>query len=146
MCNIFVICSVHVYAEFVKVKKVNYIHCMYYSFIISFIYQGYGPVIIHESYVPYLTKDFRHLHHCGSSLALVTWESQVLLTYGQVVFPRVLQFLPSFDERLAWYKLNILERSVTPPPPPPPPPKKKKKIQSSYLECYCYICFTTKPS
>ena len=37
-----------------------------------------------------------------------------------------------FDERSARYKLNILERSVTPPPPrpfPPPPPQKKKKQQ-----------------
>ena len=95
MCNIFVICSVHVYAEFVKVKKVNYIHCMYYSFIISFIYQGYGPVIIHESYVPYLTKDFRHLHHCGSSLALVTCgKAKSCLHMVRWFFPGFSSFCP----------------------------------------------------
>ena len=32
------------------------------------------------------------------------WESQVLLTDGQVVFPRVLRFSPTFDERSAQYK------------------------------------------
>ena len=32
------------------------------------------------------------------------WESQVLLTDGQVVFLRVLQFSPTFDERSARYK------------------------------------------
>ena len=32
------------------------------------------------------------------------WESQVLLTDGQVVFLRVLRFSPTFDERLARYK------------------------------------------
>ena len=29
------------------------------------------------------------------------WESQVLLTDGLVVFPRILPFLPTFDERSA---------------------------------------------
>ena len=42
------------------------------------------------------------------------WESQVLLTDGQVVFPRVLQFLPTFDEQSAQYKWNILERAIKP--------------------------------
>ena len=55
------------------------------------------------------------------------WESQVLLTDGQVVFPRGLRFTCTFDEWSAWYKWNILERAVIPPPPPPPPKKKKKK-------------------
>ena len=32
------------------------------------------------------------------------WESQVLLTNGQVVFPWVLRFSPTFDERSAGYK------------------------------------------
>ena len=32
------------------------------------------------------------------------WESQVLLTDGQVVFLRVLRFSPTFDERPARYK------------------------------------------
>ena len=40
------------------------------------------------------------------------WESQVLLTDGQVVFPRVFRFSPSFDEWSARYKWNILERAV----------------------------------
>ena len=42
------------------------------------------------------------------------WESQVLLTDGQVVFPQVLRFSPTFDERSARYKWNILERAVKP--------------------------------
>ena len=42
------------------------------------------------------------------------WENQVLLTDGQVVFPRVLQFSPTFDERSARYKWNILEMAVKP--------------------------------
>ena len=33
---------------------------------------------------------------------------------GQVVFPRVLRFLPTFDEQSAWCKWNILERAVKP--------------------------------
>ena len=32
------------------------------------------------------------------------WESQILLTDGQVVFLRVLRFSPTFDERSALYK------------------------------------------
>ena len=40
------------------------------------------------------------------------WESHVLLTDGQVAFPRVLRFSPTFDERLARYKCNTLERAV----------------------------------
>ena len=32
------------------------------------------------------------------------WESQVLFTDGQVVFPRVLRFSPTFDERSARFK------------------------------------------
>ena len=32
------------------------------------------------------------------------WESQVLLTDGQVVFPQVLQFSPTFGEQSAQYK------------------------------------------
>ena len=51
------------------------------------------------------------------------WESQVLLTDGQVVFLRVLRFSPTFDERSARYKRNILERAVK------PKSKKKKKNQ-----------------
>ena len=50
------------------------------------------------------------------------WESRVLLTDGQVVFPRVLRFSPTFDERSARYKRNILERDIK------PKSKKKKKI------------------
>ena len=40
------------------------------------------------------------------------WESQVLLTDGQEVFPWVLWFSPIFDERSARYKWNILERAI----------------------------------
>ena len=32
------------------------------------------------------------------------WESQVLLTDGQVVFPQVLRFSSTFDERSSRYK------------------------------------------
>ena len=39
------------------------------------------------------------------------WESQALLSDGQVVFPRVLRFSPTVDAR---YKWNILERAVKP--------------------------------
>ena len=46
------------------------------------------------------------------------WESQVLLMDGQVVFLRVLQFSPTFDELSA----HILERAVK-------PKSKKKKSQ-----------------
>ena len=53
------------------------------------------------------------------------WESQVLLTDGQVVFLRVLRFSPTFDERSARYKWNILERAVK-----PKSKKKKKKKQN----------------
>ena len=51
------------------------------------------------------------------------WESQVLLTDGQVVFLRVLRFSSTFDERSARYKWNILERAVK--------PKSKKKKKNS---------------
>ena len=54
------------------------------------------------------------------------WESQVLLTDGQVVFLRVLRFSPTFDERSARYKWNILERAVK------PKSKKKKKKKKYY--------------
>ena len=58
------------------------------------------------------------------------WESQVLLTDGQVVFLRVLRFSPTFDERSARYKWNILERAVK-------PKSKKKKKKDLDLECCC---------
>ena len=57
------------------------------------------------------------------------WESQVLLTDGQVVFLRVLRFSPTFDERSARYKWNILERAVK-----PKSKKKKKKKKKINLE------------
>ena len=42
------------------------------------------------------------------------WESQALLTDGQVVFPWILRFSATFDEQLVQYKQNILERAVKP--------------------------------
>ena len=57
------------------------------------------------------------------------WESQVLLTDGQVVFLRVLRFSPTFDERSARYKWNILERAVK--------PKSKKKKKKKMLRDTC---------
>ena len=54
-------------------------------------------------------------HRYGSSLVRVTCgKAQVLFMDGQVVFPRVLRFSPTFDERLARYKWNILEMAVKP--------------------------------
>ena len=58
------------------------------------------------------------------------WESQVLLTDGQVVFLRVLRFSPTFDERSARYKWNILERAVK---PKSEKKKKKKKNVTRHL-------------
>ena len=55
------------------------------------------------------------------------WESLALLTDGQVGFPRVLWFSPTFDERSARYKWNILERAVK------PKSKKKKKKKKKYV-------------
>ena len=40
------------------------------------------------------------------------WESQVLLTDGQVVFPQVFEFSPTFDEWSARYKWNIFETQI----------------------------------
>ena len=60
------------------------------------------------------------------------WESQVLLTDGQVVFLRVLWFSPTFDERSARYKWNILERAVK--------PKLKKKKKKTILGV-CKVSF-----
>ena len=62
------------------------------------------------------------------------WESQVLLTDGQVVFLRVLRFSPTFDERSARYKWNILERAVK------PKSKKKTKKHSCFIWDYLH-CF-----
>ena len=59
------------------------------------------------------------------------WESQVLLTDGQVVFLRVLRFSPTFDERSARYKWNILERAVK-------PKSKKKKKKKCYETLVTY--------
>ena len=58
------------------------------------------------------------------------WESQVLLTDGQVVFLCVLRFSPTFDEWSARYKWNILERAVK---PKSKKKKKKKKIYAIWL-------------
>ena len=59
------------------------------------------------------------------------WESQVLLTDGQVVFLQVLRFSPTFDELSARYKWNILERAVK------PKSKKKKNwpVTLTYISC-----------
>ena len=61
------------------------------------------------------------------------WESQVLLTDCQVVFLRVLRFSPTFDERSARYKWNILERAVK--------PKSKKKKKKLTLMVFWKDCF-----
>ena len=55
------------------------------------------------------------------------WESQVLLTNGQVVFPPGSRVSPTFDERSARYKWNILEN------------KKKKKNYYSSTKKYVAI-------
>ena len=59
------------------------------------------------------------------------WESQVLLTDGQVVFLRVLRFSPTFDEQSARHKWNILERAVKPKSKKKKKKKKKKRIPVS---------------
>ena len=61
------------------------------------------------------------------------WESQVLLTDGQVVFLQVLRFSPTFDERSARYKWNILERDVNPNQKKKKKKKKKIKVMYSFL-------------
>ena len=66
------------------------------------------------------------------------WESQVLLTDGQVVFLRVLRFSPTFDERSARYKWNILERAVK--PKSKKKKKKKKKKKSMGITCFNTEC------
>ena len=58
-----------------------------------------------------------HLHFSFSPLWFEPrsghmWESQVLLTDGQAVFPRVLRFFPTFGERSARYKWNFLESQI----------------------------------
>ena len=60
-------------------------------------------------------------HRCFESLSFTVY---ILLVDGQVVFLRVLRFSPTFDERSAQYKWNILERAVK----PKSKKKKKKKI------------------
>ena len=54
------------------------------------------------------------------------YKQSFLLTDGQVVFLRVLRFSPTFDERSARYKWNILERAVK------PKSKKKKKKKKKF--------------
>ena len=63
------------------------------------------------------------------------WESQVL-TDGQVAFLRVLRFSPTFDERSAQYKWNILERAVK---PKSKKKKKKKNLDLAYLDPITYV-------
>ena len=67
------------------------------------------------------------------------WESRVLLTDGQVVFPRVLRFSPTFDERSARYKWNILERDIK------PKSKKKKKKKKSSKHAHTFIQASKNP-
>ena len=64
------------------------------------------------------------------------WESQVLLTDGQVVFPRVLRFSRTFDERWARFKWNILERAVK-----PKSKKKKKKKKIPNINYYAIMSY-----
>ena len=61
------------------------------------------------------------------------WESQVLLTDGQVFFLRALRFSPTFDDRSARYKGNILERAVK-----PKSKKKKKKKNAVFFVLFSY--------
>ena len=83
------------------------------------------------------------------------WESQVLLTDGQVFFPRVLQFSPTFDvskvgenwrtrEKPPRLKWNILKRAVK---PKSKVKKKKKKDKKHYCKSVAAVDTTiTKPS
>ena len=69
------------------------------------------------------------------------WESQVLLTDGQVVFLRVLRFSPTFDERSARYKWNILERAVKPKSKKKKKKKKEKKQKKKKQFYYIKVGF-----
>ena len=68
------------------------------------------------------------------------WESRVLLTDGQVVFPRVRRFSPTFDERSARYKWNILERDIK------PKSKRKKNHQNTHTHIHTHIYSGIKKS
>ena len=61
---------------------------------------------------------------------------KVLLTDGQMFFPRVHRFSLTFDERSARYKKNIFERAVKP---------KSKKMQSG-LGIYCSLYSFSTPA
>ena len=90
-----------------------------------------------RSYMAFKGQLIPYLHPGSGHM----WESQVLLTDGQVVFLRVLRFSPTFDERSARYKWNILERAVK------PKSKKKKKKNTVFtlsirtLTLYSHTCF-----
>ena len=60
------------------------------------------------------------------------WESQVLFTDGRVVFPRVLRFSPTFDERPARYKWNILKTQIK---------KFTRRFVLSLALCYFILVF-----
>ena len=60
------------------------------------------------------------------------WESQVLLTDGLVVFPRVLRFSPTFEVWSARYKWNILERAI------------KHQIRKQRVKAWTLIPFITR--
>ena len=64
--------------------------------------------------------------------------------WSGVFFPRVLRFSPTFDERSARYKWNILERVVkpkSPPPhsPPPPPPPTHTHTNNVFLPTTAFV-------
>ena len=63
------------------------------------------------------------------------WESQVLLTDGQVV----LRFSPTNDERSARYKWNILERAVKPKSKKKKKKKKKKMVGHRWIKLFMEI-------
>ena len=63
------------------------------------------------------------------------WESQVLLTDGQVVFLGILWFAPTFDEQSAQYKWNIFEKVVK----PKSKKKKKKKKSAEKFDTFLFL-------
>ena len=75
------------------------------------------------------------------NISLTSRLCEVLLTDGQVVFLRVLRFSPTFDERSARYKWNILERAVK-----PKSKKKKKKYRLCDIDAHFSIRLSVRPS
>ena len=108
--------------------------------------EDFSSYIKYREKVIFRIEDFWDFHPCDQPAldspsifkqrAWVTWESQVLLTDGQVVFLQVLWFSPTFDEQSARYKWNILERAIK-------PERKKKSSRQLRLDLcrFIHVCW-----